>query len=156
MAGQFSPVDARADATSSPSATNRTCVTSIPIGKPAAGGKFSFPPQARILRTAQYRKIYDQGTRIPGPLFAAFCLARTGEDAAEGPRIGITVPRAIGKANVRNRIKRRLREAFRLHRQELSPQWDVVLNPRTAAYQAEFSEIEQALGKVISRCNSRS
>jgi ribonuclease P protein component len=57
---------------------------------------------------------------------------------------------------VRNRIKRRLREAFRLHRAELGAEWDVVLNARHAAATASFAEIERALGRLIAQCNSRS
>ena len=56
---------------------------------------------------------------------------------------------------VRNRIKRRLREAFRFHRLELGPQWDIVLNPRRAALDADFSQIEREMGKLIEKCNSR-
>jgi ribonuclease P protein component len=103
------------------------------------------------LRSAEFRLVYDKGFRVSGPLFAAFCLAQPN---AGGPRLGLTVPRAVGGAVKRNRIKRRLREAFRLHRAELGSQWNIVLNPRTAAFDAPFEEIERALGKVISRCNS--
>jgi len=103
------------------------------------------------LRSAEFRLVYDHGFRVSGPLFAAFCMARPN---ATGPRLGLTVPRAVGGAVKRNRIKRRLREAFRLHRVELGGQWDIVLNPRKAAFDAGFDEIERALGKVISRCNS--
>ena len=53
---------------------------------------------------------------------------------------------------MRNRIKRRLREAFRRRRPEFGPQWDIVLNPRRAALTAPFQEIERALGKVIEKC----
>ena len=67
-------------------------------------------------------------------------------------RLGLTVPRAIGGSVVRNRIKRRFREAFRLHRTEIGAQWDIVLNPRRAALMAPFPEIERALGKVIEKC----
>jgi ribonuclease P protein component len=88
-------------------------------------------------------------------MFAAFCLARTGQGETAGresARLGLTVPRAIGGAVLRNRIKRRLREAFRMHRAEFGSQWDIVLNPRRAALAAPFSEIERAFQKVIEKC----
>lgn len=70
-----------------------------------------------------------------------------------GVRLGLTVPRAIGGAVVRNRIKRRLRAAFRLHRN----QWeqldlDIVLNPRKAAATAPFADLERALAGIIEKC----
>lgn len=55
---------------------------------------------------------------------------------------------------MRNRIKRRLREAFRLHRSEIACKWDIVLNPRGAVLKATFEEIERAFGRVIEACNS--
>ena len=87
-------------------------------------------------------------------MFAAFCLARAG--AAEGARLGLTVPRAVGGAVARNRIKRRLREAFRLHRGEFGARWDIVINPRRALLGASFPEIERALRRVIEKCGPSS
>jgi ribonuclease P protein component len=101
--------------------------------------------------------VYDHGTRVSGPLFAAFCLAREGDrrDGSDGcgARLGLTVPRAIGGSVDRNRIKRRLREAFRRHRTEINPQWDIVINPRRTALAAPFADLERALRKVIEKCN---
>ena len=71
--------------------------------------------------------------RFSGPLFAAFCL-RNAEDG--GPRIGFTIPRAVGKAVARNRIRRRVREAVRLQLERLNPQWSIVINPRRKALEA--------------------
>ena len=84
-------------------------------------------------------------------MFAAFCLARP-DPARSTARLGLTVPRAIGGAVVRNRIKRRIREAFRLHRAEIGSQWDIVVNPRRAALSASFADIQRALRKVIEKC----
>jgi ribonuclease P protein component len=117
----------------------------------AESSHLGFPRSARVLRSADYRIIYDKGIRVSSPLFAAFCLAReNGGD--KGPRLGLTTPRALGGAVVRNRIKRQFREAFRQHRAEFGAQWDIVINPRRAASTAQFSEIERALAKVIQKC----
>jgi ribonuclease P protein component len=83
-------------------------------------------------------------------LFAAFCKAREGDGA--GVRIGLTVPKALGPAVIRNRIKRRFRAAFRLHRADWLLDWDIVLNPRKAAILAPFEDLERALGKVVEKC----
>ena len=84
-------------------------------------------------------------------MFAAFCLARP-DPARSTARLGLTLPRAVGGSVVRNRIKRRIREAFRLHRSEIGPQWDIVVNPRRAAFGASFPEIERALERLIQKC----
>ena len=49
------------------------------------------------------------------------------------PMLGFTVPRAFGKAVLRNRVKRRLREALRVRLMEVAPEWDIVINPRRPA-----------------------
>src|SRR5580704_18711136 len=119
------------------------------------GGERCFPRSSRILRSADFRHIYDHGFRVSGPLFAAFCKAREGDATGLSARIGLTVPRAIGGAVVRNRIKRRLREAFRFHRPELGAQWDIVLNPRRALLEAPFGAIQSEMIRLIEKCNSR-
>jgi len=141
MVALCSRAAARGDATSCRSATKE--LSGIRIK--------SFPRSARILRSADFRTVYDNGTRVSGPLFAAFCLARETDGA--GVRIGLTVPKALGGAVVRNRIKRRLRSAFRLHREEWPPiDWDIVLNPRKKVILAPFADLERALAEVIRKC----
>jgi ribonuclease P protein component len=93
--------------------------------------------------------VYEQGSRFSGPLFAAFYVQRPD---FSGPRIGFTVPRAIGKAVVRNRVKRRVREAIRLRLDQLSPQCEVVINPRRRAAGAPFPEIQREVEKLLLRC----
>jgi ribonuclease P protein component len=112
----------------------------------------TLPRSSRILRAVDFRLVYDKGFRVSSPLFAAFCLARPAP--SDGPRLGLTVPKAVGKAVDRNRIKRRLREAFRLHQSGINPKWDIVLNPRRPVLKASFEEIERALRRVIETCSS--
>jgi ribonuclease P protein component len=141
MVALYSRAAAREDATSCRSATKE--LSGIRIK--------SFPRSARILRSADFRTVYDNGTRVSGPLFAAFCLARQSDGA--GVRIGLTVPKALGGAVVRNRIKRRLRAAFRLQRADWPLiDWDIVLNPRKKVILAPFADLERALAEVIKKC----
>ena len=97
--------------------------------------------------------MYNQGSRHACPLFAAFCLC---EPPAGGPRIGFTVPRAIGNAVVRNRIRRRVREAVRLYLDRLNPQWSIVINPRRKALDAPIAEIRKEIERLFLRCNGSS
>jgi ribonuclease P protein component len=83
-------------------------------------------------------------------VFAAFCLRRTQPD---GPRIGFTTPRALGKAVARNRIRRRVREAVRLLLDGLNPQWSIVFNPRRKALEAPWAELRREVEKLFLRCN---
>jgi ribonuclease P protein component len=76
----------------------------------------------------------------------------------QGLRLGVTATKALGGAVVRNRIKRRLREAFRVHRSTFSgftAPCDIVINPKRAAVDATYVEIERALMKVIARLQSQ-
>src|SRR6202162_2303161 len=112
---------------------------------------FGFPKSARILRTSDFRKAYSQGSRIAGPYFAAFCL-RIPRGEEEGPRLGFTVPRAFGKAVMRNRAKRRLREAIRVRMHEIPAQWALGINPRRAALKATAEELRRAVDRLVTQC----
>jgi ribonuclease P protein component len=107
-------------APSSPAAAPRAATTSLSATREPSGIPTSlrFPKSARILRSSDFRKVYQEGLRISGPYFAAFCL-QVPRDENLGPRLGFTVPRAFGKAVSRNRVKRRLREALRLRLSEV-------------------------------------
>ena len=64
-------------------------------------------------------------------------------------RFGISVKKALGGAVVRNRIRRRIREILRRNRTEIPTGWDIVIHPRSAVAQAEFSSIEAELVRLL-------
>ena len=54
---------------------------------------------------------------------------------------------------VRNRIKRRVREAVRIHLDRLNPQWSIVINPRRKALDAPVEALQREVERLFLRCN---
>jgi len=80
-----------------------------------------------------------------------FFRARPIQDSAGAlPRVGLTAGRVLGGAVERNRIRRRMREAVRLHLQELPPHVDVVLHPRRTVLEIEFARLEGEVARIFS------
>jgi ribonuclease P protein component len=103
--------------------------------------------QHRLRKHADYQRVYRDGRRRSAGLLTYFSAPRV--DAGAGPRVGFTTPRALGKAVDRNRIRRRTREAVRLHIAELTADVDLVLHPRRTVLTAEFAAIEREILRVF-------
>ena len=62
----------------------------------------------------------------------------------EGNRVGITVSKKLGKAHIRNRVRRRLREVYRLNEERFQSGWDIVVVARSKAVDAEFARLTKS------------
>ena len=107
------------------------------------------PRSGRLLRHADFERVYKQGRRNFSANMTLFYLGRS---SGEGMRVGFTVSRALGGAVERNRMKRRLRETIRLSRKVPGPPVDVVINPKKSVRTMEFSvlleEVRRALALI--------
>lgn len=108
-----------------------------------------FPKSSRLLKRSEFLKVYELGIRVASRSFVAFCLDTKSVD---GPRIGFTASRALGKSTVRNRIKRRVRETLRRALPRVGPQWQIVMNLRRAAFDAAQPDLDREVERLVQRC----
>jgi ribonuclease P protein component len=91
-------------------------------------GAFAFPRAHRLVRRADFLNCYDAGRRYFSRnfvFFVAYDRARPGQW-----RLGLAVTRKSGNAVWRNRVKRVVRECFRLHQRGITQGLDIVVVPR--------------------------
>lgn len=92
--------------------------------------RFAFRKHERLHKRTEFLEVYARGEKIHAPHFVLYIR----QNSLLFHRLGITVSRKVGKPVVRNRVKRRLREIFRAHKEAISPGCDLVINvKRTAA-----------------------
>ncbi len=123
-----------------------------------AEGKF--PRGARLLKHSDFDRVYQQGRRHFSSHLTVFYL-RQAEGASpeqtlpekapaeKSARVGLTVGKVLGGAVVRNRIKRRLREAVRRRRLVLPGAVDVVINPKKSVLSLEFPLLLEEVGRAL-------
>ena len=108
--------------------------------------KRRFPKSGRLLKHADFERVYKQGRRHFARHMTVFFLGREGEG---GLRVGFTVSKALGGAVDRNRMKRRLREAVRLAGMPNGIATDVVINPKRTLLTVEFAELRGEIVKAF-------
>jgi ribonuclease P protein component len=116
-----------------------------PFANPAP--KRNLPRDWRLVRRAEYDAVYRDGRRRAGATFVVF--SRRSDLPRD--RFGMSVKKALGNAVVRNRIRRRVREILRLHREEIAPGWDIVIHPGRAAATLKFAKLEAELLSLLPR-----
>ena len=86
-----------------------------------------------------FRRLYATSGHANGYLVL---YARKNRTATN--RVGVTVGKKLGHAVVRNRVRRRLREVYRLNEERFTPGWDIVVVARSRCISANFGKLTQA------------
>ena len=105
----------------------------------------------RLRKHADYQIVYKAGRKHYAKQIAYFHSVRPQERRSDtaGPRIGLTVPKALGNAVDRNRIKRRMREAERAAIPLLSSPVDVILHPRRSVIDLDFGQLKREVANIF-------
>jgi ribonuclease P protein component len=110
-------------------------------------GAASFSPADRLHNSAEFRYLQRNGARAQGSHFVVYAGRFPGEDAS---RLGVTVSKRVGIAVIRNRIKRRVRETYRLIlRAMLQPGISLVVIARAGAGELTSEAIGGELKSAI-------
>ena len=95
----------------------------------------------------EFRRVYNRGKSGVSPFLVVY--ARQNKSGKN--RLGVTVSAKLGKAVVRNRVRRRLREIYRLSQPRMKRGYDVVLVARTRGVTATYQELERAYRKTCEK-----
>jgi len=105
------------------------------------------PKQNRLTRSRDFARARRFGRSSSCSLIALYSFRTRSPEI----RIGFSVSKRVGKATVRNLVKRRLREAARHHLGEIRPGQDFVVVARPAAAGAGLADLDAALITLMKR-----
>jgi ribonuclease P protein component len=96
--------------------------------------------EVTVKENYEFRRIYRKGRSAVFPCMVVYCQ----RNRAGRSRLGITVSTKLGKAVVRNKERRRLREIYRLNRDRMVPGYDVIVVARVRAVHTPYQKLERA------------
>ena len=94
-----------------------------------------------------FRRIYRKGQSSVQPGLVVYCQ----KNRAGQSRLGVTVSKKLGHAVVRNRVRRRIREIYRLNLKKMKPGYDLVVVGRSRAVDASYEKINGAFVRCLSQ-----
>lgn len=119
---------------------------------PGAGLRLTFPRERRILKRADFSRIYRSGRKIEGRYVTLFGVRREAAEGGVAPwRLGITATRKAGPATQRNRQRRLVRTYFRLNQHWIPEGWDFVVNTKALLSGATIWNLTEDLDRILTR-----
>ena len=92
-----------------------------------------------IKQNYEFRRLYSKGKSCANAYLVVYCR----KNRAGRSRIGYTVSNKVGHAVVRNRVRRRLREIYRLNREKMPAGYDIIIVARVRAAEAPYRKLER-------------
>jgi ribonuclease P protein component len=112
---------------------------------------YCFPKSLRLCKRSDYQRLFSFEARYVG----RFVTLELRSNQFKLTRLGITVSRRYGKAVLRNRFKRIVREAFRLSKHQLVVGFDINIRPRTASISAKPKDIQEDFIRFLTKVEQK-
>lgn len=110
----------------------------------------NFKETQGLKKDSDFRNVYKYGKSIANRLLVMYTLP----NKSDNNRVGISVSKKVGKANVRNKARRRIKESYRLNIDgNIKSGYDIVFIARVAIKDAEYTEVEKAMKHLIKRAS---
>ena len=119
------------------------CISGLKVLK----GDFMIKTQS-LNENHRFRALYARGKSRAGRYIVVYCMKNR---AGQINRLGLTVSKKLGKAVTRNLVRRRLREAYRLHEPGLKTGYDIVMVARKGSESASLAAVSEEMGLIFSR-----
>lgn len=105
-----------------------------------------------LKKDSDFRKVYKHGKSFANKHLVMYIL----DNKSDSTRVGISVSKKVGKAVTRNKVRRRIREAYRLNVDEnVKSGYDIVFIARVASKEAEYKDIEKSINNLIKKANMK-
>jgi len=105
----------------------------------------------KIKKNDEFRQVYSKGKSMANKLLIIYISENNLNDV----RVGFTVSKKVGNSVVRSRVKRLMKESFRLNIEKIKKGYDIIFVARTTASDSTYKEIESAMLHLLKRMNLR-
>jgi ribonuclease P protein component len=96
-------------------------------------------PAVTVKENYEFRRIYRKGKSAVSPQLVIYCQRnRRGHS-----RLGVSVSTKLGCAVVRNRVRRRIREIYRLNKAKMLPGYDLIVVARVRAVETDYQKLDR-------------
>ena len=102
----------------------------------------------RLHQKSDFKRVFRKGRRVGAFGLTMWVCQSEGAESTRNPRLGLAIPKAYGNAVARNRLKRLIREAFRLNKTQLPRGIDMVFSARSSLAKPQFQTIEPLIMKL--------
>ena len=110
----------------------------------------NFKETQGLKKDADFRRVYRQGKSVANRLLVMYTLP----NKSEKNRVGISVSKKVGKDNIRNKARRRIKESYRLNIDgNIKSGYDIVFIARVSIKDVEYADIEKAMKHLVKKAN---